>query len=198
MKNKIFAAAFGLAMMGLIAPASAGCDGIYLSGKVGIVNHNLGDTEESLGKRLNVDDNAWILAGAIGYRYGYFRFEAEYTWRERAEETVGMGATASKEEFQTSTYMANIYYDFSPYTMFTPYVMAGAGITHIEYNFSGGGGAPEKYEADNFTWAVGGGVSAKMTNRWNIDIGYRFLNMKKLERTTIRAHEVYLGTRYVF
>ena len=198
MKTKIFAVALGVIMLGAISPSYAGCDGIYLSGKVGFVNHNMGDSAETTGERLDIDDNSWLLAGAIGYRYGYFRLEAEYTWRqEYSDSSTFMGLT-NEFKFESSSYMANLYFDFSPYTMFTPYVMGGIGITHLEFEYSGTTVTTRRYDEDNFTWAVGAGVSAKMTNKWNIDLGYRFLNMGTVQEESIRAHEVYLGTRYVF
>lgn len=199
MRTKILAAMVGLIMVATATPSFAGCDGIYLSGKFGWVNHNIGDSSESLGDRLSIDDNAWILAGAIGYRYGYFRFEGEYTWRQEHEESRNYdGGAYVRANFESYSYMGNIYFDFSPYTMFTPYVMAGAGITHLEYTFEGTGRRPTTYEEDNFTWALGAGISAKMTNKWNIDFGYRFLNMGTFMEASYRAHEIYLGTRYVF
>jgi opacity protein-like surface antigen len=95
--------------------------------------------------------------------------------------------------------MFNLFYDFSPYTMFTPYVMGSVGLSTIENaEKSGGIGTDFNLKNDNFTWAVGGGLSAKMTNRWNIDLGYRFFNLGQNNEATVRAHEVYLGTRYVF
>jgi len=198
MKNKIFAAAIGLAMLGLTSPVYAGCDGIYLSGKAGMAKHTLGDSADTLGQQLKIDDNVWMLAGAIGYRYGYFRVEGEYTWRQQFNKDQTLFGLTNSSEFQTYSYMANFYYDFSPYTMFTPYVMGGLGMTHIEYSFSGTTVTPVTYTANNFTWALGAGLSARMTNRWNIDLGYRFLNMGNLHEASIKAHEVYLGTRYVF
>ncbi len=198
MKKNFLLAATALSILGFVNQAHAGCDGIYLAGRGGIVNHNVGDNSESLGTRIEVDDNAWMVAGAIGYRYGYFRGELEYTYREKSEQSANPGGMATKTEFQTLSYMLNVYYDFSPYTMFTPYVMGGLGMTNIQYTSRGGGFGDAEYETDNFTWAVGGGLSAKVTNRFNVDVGYRFLNMGELEKASIRAHEIYMGLRYVF
>ena len=190
-------ASTALSILAFSAPAHAGCDGLYLAGRGGIVNHNLGDSKEALGNRLDIDDNALMASGAIGYRYGYFRVEGEYIWREETSKEWG-SAIKSKSDFESLSYMLNLYYDFSPYTMFTPYVMAGLGMTNITYKFSGGGAAAEEFDTDNFTWALGGGISAKVTNRFNVDLGYRFFNMGEIEHASVRAHEIYLGLRYVF
>lgn len=199
MKNKLLSAALVLAMsIGLAAPASAECDGFYMGLRGGIVNHNIGDSDKALGKRLEVDDNAWMGAVALGYRYTYFRAELEYTYREETNDTSGEIDAKNESDFQTMSYMLNLYVDLTPYSMFTPYVMAGIGITNIQYEFRGYNRQPVKYEEDNFTWAVGGGISAKVTNRINVDLGYRFLNMGEIEKASIRAHEFYAGIRYVF
>ena len=63
--------------LGMANSAQAGCDGLYMGVRGGIINHNIGDNDETLGKRFEVDDNSLIAAIAIGYRYGYFRTELE-------------------------------------------------------------------------------------------------------------------------
>lgn len=197
-KNLLLAASALVLSLSLAAPASAECDGFYMGVRGGIVNHNLGDSEEALGDRIEVDDNAWMAGVALGYRYTYFRAELEYTWREETNDTSGEIDARNHSDFQTMSYMLNVYADLTPYSMFTPYVMAGVGITNIKYEFRSFGGQPMKYEEDNFTWAVGGGLSAKLTNRINLDVGYRFLNMGEIEKASVRAHEFYGGFRYVF
>lgn len=199
MKNKLLSTLIAVVLSSAIAtPALAECDGFYMGLRGGIVNHNLGDSDEALGDRLEVDDNAWMAAVALGYRYTYFRTEFEYTWREETEEVSGDIDAQHESTFQTTSYMLNLYADLTPYSMFTPYVMAGIGITNIKYEFRGFGRQPKTYEEDNFTWALGGGISAKVTNRINVDFGYRFLNMGEIEKASIRAHEIYAGVRYVF
>ena len=179
--------------------AEANCDGLYLAGRAGIINHNFGDGKDTFGSRWAIDDNAWSLTGAIGYRWrAYWRAEAQYSWREKQSKNENFYGLITTTEFQTYSYMLNLYYDFSPYTMFTPYVMAGAGITQIQLRQTGGGMLPRDYDRDVFTWSLGAGLSIKMTNRWNIDFGYTFYHMDKFGEATVRAHEGYVGTRYVF
>ena len=198
MSKKLLSAFTAFVMsMSLAASASAECDGFYM-GVRGIVNHNVGDSDEALGDRIEVDDNSWMAGVALGYRYTYFRAELEYTWREETDESFGPIDARNHSTFQTMSYMLNVYADLTPYSMFTPYVMAGIGMTNIQYEFQGFGRRSVKYEEDNFTWAVGGGLSAKLTNRINIDVGYRFWHMGEIEKASVRAHEVYGGIRYVF
>ena len=56
----------------------------------------------------------------------------------------------------------------------------------------------DSYDKTRFTWSVGAGISAKMTNRLNLDVGYRYFDFGKLGEAQIHNHEFYGGIRYVF
>lgn len=191
--------------------AFASCDGPYLAVRGGVANHTLGDKDENVAtdKKLEVDDNSLMLSGALGYRYKYFRIEAEYVWRKDHEDrAINVShpfpgdtlITNRSAEFSSKSYMANVYWDLSPYTMFTPYLSAGLGITSLEYTFRMNDSYANtvKYDEDNFTWSVGGGLSAQVTARFNVDLGYRYYDMGDLESGAIHNHEVYGGLRYTF
>ena len=199
MKKQFLAALFALGIVMSAASANAGCSGVYIGGKAGVVNRNFGDHSETFGNRINADSNNWIVSALIGYRfYSHWRVEAEYLHRQRQVDRNDNFGIVSKKVFDTHSYMANLYFDLSPYTMFSPYVVGGLGLTNIQREWSGTGRITDKIDQDNFTWSIGAGLSAKMTNRWNIDAGYTFFNMGRFDHATIRAHEVYIGTRYVF
>mgnify|MGYP002534793143 CR=1 FL=1 len=59
-------------------------------------------------------------------------------------------------------------------------------------------GTKLKMDDDSFTWSLGAGISAKLTNRLNLDVGYRYYDMGELADGDIHNHEVYGGLRYVF
>ncbi|MBQ8465931.1 MAG: porin family protein [Alphaproteobacteria bacterium] len=203
------------AVLGLLASmgnqASASCDGPYLAVRGGVANHTLGDVKENKAtdKKLHLDDNAAMVSAALGYRYKYFRIEAEYVHRKDTEESkikvIPMPVPPDEyarttTEFKSRSYMANIYWDLSPYTMFTPYVSAGLGITKLEYTYkaSDTSASNKKYSENNFTWSVGGGLSAQVTTRFNIDLGYRYYDMGEINSGEVHNHEVYGGLRYTF
>ena len=102
--------------------------------------------------------------------------------------------------------MLNGYFDFAPYRWFTPYVSAGIGFTKMKYNdvytFPDGssdtGTSNGNYNPTRFTWSVGGGLSVKVTNRFNVDAGYRYYDMGSIKHADVTAHEIYTGLRYVF
>ena len=103
--------------------------------------------------------------------------------------------------------MLNGYIDLAPYSWFTPYVSAGIGFTKLKYSetiTSDLTGQTTKLTTDGnytptrFTWSVGGGASIKVTNRFNVDAGYRYYDMNSIRHLDINAHEIYGGVRYVF
>ncbi|MBR1647966.1 MAG: porin family protein [Alphaproteobacteria bacterium] len=190
--------------------AKAECDGIYLAVRGGGANPTIDDDSKG-SNRFDIGGTDLMLSGALGYRYEYFRAEVEYIWRDTNEDqkTITIHdadlerdiVSKSKGEFDYTSYMFNVYWDLSPYTWFTPYLNAGIGWSELEYNFSynnEGGNASDNYKKNRFTWSVGAGLSAKMTNRLNLDLGYRYFDFGKLGDAQLHNHEFYGGVRYVF
>ena len=198
--------------------ARAECDGLYIALRAGGSNPTIDDDSKGA-NRFDIGGTDLMLSGALGYRYEYFRAELEYIWRNTNEDKTTVTVhdeefdqdrtNISKGEFDYTSYMFNIYWDLSPYTWFTPYLNAGVGLTELEYNFSYKNivttegettvtSGSDEYKKNRFTWSVGGGLSAKMTNRLNLDIGYRYFDFGKLGESQIHSHEFYGGLRYVF
>ncbi len=188
----------------LCSNAMADCNGFYLGGRGGVVKHDYSKKGNSGINTDGLDKNKLMLSGALGYRYNYFRTELEYVWRHKSSRSYDIGGIAGKNTyaFKTYSYMLNGYFDFAPYRWFTPYVGAGIGFTSMKYSnksstgavFTGNG----NYKPTRFTWSVGGGLSVKVTNRFNVDAGYRYYDMGSIKHADITAHEIYTGLRYVF
>ena len=199
--------------------ARAECDGLYIALRAGGANPTIDDNSKT-SNRFDIGGTDLMLSGALGYRYEYFRAEFEYIWRDTNEDKFSVvkrdddfeqtTTNSGKGEFDYTSYMFNIYVDLSPYTWFTPYINAGVGATQLEYKFSYKNtttgddgetyttGGSDSYKRTRFTWSVGGGLSAKMTNRLNLDAGYRYFDFGKLGGGQIHNHEFYGGMRYVF
>ncbi len=188
----------------LSSEAFADCNGFYLAGRGGVVQHKYSGKGDFLSKN-DLDKNRLMLSGALGYRHDYFRTELEYVWRDKSHKTYGEPGATGRTSFKSYSYMLNGYFDFAPYRWFTPYVSAGIGFTKMKYS--------DKYELDGtinsatnngnyeptrFTWSVGGGLSVKVTNRFNVDAGYRYYDMGSIRHADVDAHEIYGGLRYVF
>ena len=205
--NKLLLSASALVLgLAVANQAMADCNGLYLAARGGVVKHDLEKPKSGLNAGdNNFDKTRFMASAAIGYRYNYFRGELEYIWRDKVKnsETDAMGDTSTlSQKFSTYSYMMNGYIDFAPYHWITPYVGAGIGFTKYKYKEQLDN-EKTSLSKTNFTWSVGGGLSVKVTNRFNVDAGYRYYDMNKFKFTNgykrdLTAQEVYGGIRYVF
>lgn len=200
--KKVLLTATAIALISaMAAPAHAECDGFYGALRVGVAQHDVSSDSATdiMSNDESLDDNRLMLAGALGYRYKNFRGELEYIWREHTNDETEFDVA----KFKTYSYMLNAYWDFMPNHWWSPYVNAGAGLTQLKYSnidiASGGSNAiGGNYEPMNFTWSVGAGLSLKVTNRINVDAGYRYFDINKIRHADIKVQEIYSGIRYVF
>lgn len=182
--------------------ALAECDGFYLAGRVGQAKYKLEDSRSSVDSSHSdyvVDKKRLLLSGAIGYRYEHFRAEFEYIWRKKNSKQL---TEFAKAKFNSPSYMFVVYYDLFPYSWFTPFVNAGIGYTRSKLQITNSiVDATYKIKENAFTWSLGAGISAKVTNRLNVDLGYRYYDMGELSafngKTDLSGQEIYLGLRYV-
>ncbi len=190
--KKLLVTASAVALWAAFAtPANAECDGIYAALRGGVAKHDMDEIQGDL------DKNRLMLSGALGYRYEYFRTELEYVWRKAIKDRSVEDEEAS---LKTYSYMWNIYYDVLPYNWWTPYVGAGIGFTKTKYNNrdTASGFMNHNWKTTKFTWSVGAGLSLKVTNRFNIDAGYRYYDFGDPHKADVTAQEIYGGIRYVF
>lgn len=202
--KKLLTTASAIAVLATFAlPAHAECDGWYAGLRGGMVKHDLSGDSESAefgGATIKFDDDLLMISGALGYRYQHWRGEFEFVWRDYVEGDDPL----TTEKFKTYSYMLNVYYDLLPYNWWTPYVNAGIGLTQTKYSsfdkgIAGGSNLRNgNYDPMNFTWAVGAGLSLKVTNRFNVDAGYRYYDMGGIRAADLDAQEIYAGVRYVF
>lgn len=200
MQKKILTMATALLLSTVIAGTAAARDGWYAAIRGGITNSNLNDIDDSATTTAAVDfDNVWMMSGAIGYRYSYFRAELEYTYREDHEETSARGGSGT--EFGAQNLMLNGYFDFLPNYVISPYISGGIGWSQISmdvFSTNFGQRITENNDSDNFTWSLGAGMTIRVNRCLNIDAGYRYLDMGDIENANVNAHEVYFGLRYTF
>jgi len=185
-----------------ISAALAECDGFYLAGRAGYAEYELEDDRSGISNSYGnyvVDKKRFMASGAVGYRYKHFRGELEYVWRKNNSGNI---SDISKVTFKSQSYMFVVYYDFFPYSWFTPFVNAGVGYSRHKLVIKiPSVGASNEMKDTNFTWSLGAGISAKVTNRLNVDVGYRYYDMGDLDKfygkTSLTDQEVYVGLRYV-
>ncbi len=158
---------------------------------------------------------------AAGYQYGHgWRTEGEYTFRQKAEYTSGSSTfptSFNHMKTKTERLMFNIYRDYSVGYGVSLFATAGLGVTKVQ---AGGwqGTTAREYDSstqNNLTYALGAGISYTPVDRLTIDLGYRYVDMGKVESgynnfgnarllkdEQMKAHltssEFTLGARYLF
>lgn len=167
------------------APVAMCETGPYISGAVGIgIPEKLKSTYEG-----DADmDTGLALNGAIGYNFGGARLEAAVGYQKH-------DFSNSDDDISLLTVMANAYYDIDTGSDITPYIMAGAGMAHVDMSWD---------ETDDvFAWQVGAGLGFKVADCTTLDLGYRYLKPNKFETDSrndakLAVHNIMLGLRYQF
>ena len=181
-------------------------DGFYLTGRGGMTWNNFNSKKDSVTKESAAKlGNVPMFSGALGYKYKYFRGELEYVWRDDAEEEImtkaGGGLIHSSDmTLSSESYMFNAYLDIMPNYWISPYIGAGVGFSKIELTDKPVGSAAIKktWEKTTFTWQVGAGLSIRINRCLNIDAGYRYFTLGKIQNAEVNAHEWYGGIRFTF
>ena len=201
-KYFIFSILFAFALLFSATTAKAECNGFYFAGRGGTAKYKVSDHKSNVHNNISnyaIDRRRVMVSGALGYRHDNYRAEIEYVWRRKNSEKI---ADIAKARFKSHSYMFVVYYDFFPASWFTPFVNAGLGYTHSKVRFHNKTAHTHYSAKDNaFTWSLGAGLSAKITNRLNFDIGYRYYDMGNLSehsgKTDLSDQEIYAGIRYI-
>ena len=191
--------------------------GWYLRGDVGYqfksdlrssFDVNLSGVNQATGgyDGLEMPQSATFSAG-IGYKFNEF-IRADATaayWKGDLNDANFPGAGVSVDS-DTTAYelMANAYVDLGTFAGFTPYVGAGAGAVHLEYdtNCSFGGSACsatfDQLDVDNgsdwrFAYSLMAGVSYDVSQNLKLDVGYRFTDVDGGGNTTITGLDTSTG-----
>lgn len=201
MKKALVSACSALVLAVALSSVAEARDGFYLAARGGMTWNNLNNKDDEITKAKISDlDSVAMYSGAIGYKYKYFRAEFEYISRDDAEEDiVSEGIHTSTATVSSQSYMLNIYVDLMPNYWISPYFGGGIGYSELELvNENAFSGASEKWEENKFSWQIGGGLSIRINKCLNIDGGYRYYTLGKIEGAEVNAHEWYGGIRFTF
>lgn len=190
-----------------------------------------GDLGMAKDKRLPIDGlptplsrsfpNTWTLGLGAGYRFNsWLRTDLTFDWRqpETAQAmSSGIGGCllsgcygSASNRLTSMQMMGNVYFDLGTWAGLTPYIGAGVGLSRTDQriNVTPGGGAwawATKLETVNLAWAGMLGVSYAVTPNLTADVGYRYLNMGRvntltsfgiLGKTRFDTQEIRVGVRY--
>lgn len=175
-------------------------DGFYIAARGGYSDYNLNDKDDSSMKDSRLElGGTWNASGALGYKYKYFRVEAEYTYRGDLDEHYKRDIYSQYDvSISSDSLMFNAYLDIMPNYWISPYLSGGLGITRLEVNQKEISGVKSNWDEDNFTWSIGGGISLRLNRCTNFDFGYRYMDMEEITYGEFTSHEWYAGLRYTF
>lgn len=213
----IFVLALTLALPAIVQAQS----GAYVTPKFLMTFQNTGTLSRSGGSGFGMDTySQFTLGGAIAAGYDLYvqhqipiRLELEGAMRGNSETTWTGYRGEIKGTWNSTTLLANVYWDFHNETMFTPYIGAGLGLA---FNYAGydikhaGNNFSMDDRFTNFAWNLGAGAAVELNEQMSVDLGYRFLSLgeNKVEatsggthykiKTSPYNHEIMLGLRIGF
>ena len=166
-----------------------------------------------------------ILSGGVGSRFSS-NMRADVTLGYRGGYKIdasdqGVPAARFRADVKSLALMVNGYHDFS-LAASTPYLGAGLGFAHNKVgtvSFDDGAGFRGSVPGgtkSGFAWALMAGVGIPISGSLTLDIGYRFIELGKIETATgdviingavvpppypgatgkLKAHELTIGLRF--
>ena len=128
------------------------------------------------------NDSKLFVAPSIGIKLFSLRGEVEYIYRDKF---LKINDTSAKAE----SIMFNLYYNFFDLYLAKLYVNGGYGNTKFSC------GSENK---NNGTYSVGFGANISLFDTMNIDVGYKYMDMGKINSTRVDSHDIYFGLRFSF
>ena len=167
-------------------------------------------------------DNTWIGGLGVGCGSGVrgIRGELMFDWHGdrdlRGTLAAPLGGTLSSS-VRSYTLMFNGYYDLGRFDRWTPYIGAGVGVAHNDLDSVTFTALPNTLlggDRWSLAWSLMAGVGVQVTDRITLDIGYRYIDMGKVNSSTVdntgfaanapvrvddlTAHEFKVGLRFAF
>lgn len=176
------------------------------------------------GKKTNWDfDLGFGADGALGYDFGSFRADVEFTYLT-ARSVFDVDKTQRRENDDkaddTLTVLAataNAWYDLDTGTAWSPYIGIGVGAANVQVKLATGEGTEDLHFDGNgwgFAYQAGVGVALEVLTGFSLVGGYQFFgtlqttvtdsdnNTAPAEAGTVSpmlmAHGVQLGMRFLF
>ncbi len=204
MKKTLLAAASAMVLVLSATSSASAKDGFYLAVRGGTTNYNLNNKNDDVSRKARIDyGNTWNASGALGYKYKYFRIEAEYIYRndidaDRSYLSPSGDTISETATLEADSFMANAYIDFMPNYWISPYITGGIGMSRLDLKYKDMEDMARSESDNTFSWMVGAGLSLRLNRCLNLDAGYRYIDMGDLGDAEFNAHEVYGGLRFTF
>jgi opacity protein-like surface antigen len=196
-------------------PALAQPDtGFYLEGSLGYSLPDSVDVSvDQVDGELELDD-AFVLGGAVGYKFPWFRLETNVSYRKNDVDKVkaDSGDTGGDGDVEALVGLVNAYLDLDLDLPVRPFVGGGVGAAYLSVDTGRDSLIDVDDDAGAFAWNLMAGVGYDVTESVALTATYRYLRLEgtdfsadlagvdagDLDVDDVSLHEVLLGLRYTF
>jgi OmpA-OmpF porin, OOP family len=199
----------------LASPALAQPDtGFYLEGNLGYSHPESVDASDgAVDGEVELNDTA-VFGGALGYKFPWFRIEANVFYRENDINKVRAGGLDFSDSGDSKVLvgLVNGIVDIDIDFPVRPYFGGGIGAAYVKLNT--GSGSPFEIDdhAGTFAWNLLAGLGWDVTESVALTVTYRYLRLEGTDFSASVAgvdagavdvdaaalHEVLVGLRYTF
>ena len=197
----------GLLVFCASAPIAQAAADPYVSASAGIAFLSDSDAE---GGGITLEDaleykTGFAVNGALGLDGGMYRLEGAIGYQvNELDKRQGIEIPDDIDaEVSILSFMANGYLDIEmPTAMVTPYLMAGAGVAHVNFDVPD----PEWGSDTVFAYQLGAGIGFEATPNVIFDVGYRYFatpDVSPIDANddidiSIASHNIMAGVRVGF
>lgn len=156
--------------------------------------------------------------GTGGYDFGFLRLEGELSYRNLGIDTVTNESSGERfrnvdGDLGAFAVMFNAFFDVHNPSPVTPYLGGGIGFATLHLSDTNGFGNVQGfthlYDDSNdtvFAYQVGAGMGIAITNRYSLDIGYRYFITEKANldgdfissNFRLESHNAMVGFKFKF
>lgn len=195
----------GASLIALPAVAQAETNGWYAGVAAGWNQTRDGDISGTGINHSTSYDHGWAGLANLGYGFGQIRVEGELGYRQNDVDKVG--GVASGGDVSSWSVMGNVLYDFPVDFVVKPYIGAGIGGAHVDFDGVTRNGAflDDSDTVFAYQGIVGAGID--LTSQWRLNLDYRYFATLDAGVTTKQNqgvdaeysnHTVMLGIVYKF
>ncbi len=199
----------GLLACAVPGTALAAGNGFYVGLNAGVTITNDSDWSSGNSSGDIGYENSANFGGALGYQgHPNVRGEVEVSYRQADLEDIsenGVGTFSLGGDLSTLTVLANVYYDFTTGSEFSPYISGGIGMASHDAEVNNVAGVTLTGLNDDdtvFAYQFGAGFSYEINSPTALVIGYRFLGSDDPtfmgQEIDYDAHEIRGGVRFYF
>ena len=197
-------------------PALAAPDrGFYLEGQLGYGFPDEVDVgDDGLDGTVELDD-APVFGGALGWKFPWFRLEANVSYRKNDVDGVEVGGLdfdGGSGDATSVVGLVNAIIDLDLDFPVRPFVGGGVGAAYVKVDTGSNSPIEVDDEAGAFAWNLLAGVGFDVTESVTVSASYRYLRLEGTDFSAdlagvdagdvdvddLASHEVLVGLRYTF